>query len=86
MKNILKIAEESLEFLTNLVFFKGELSPIGQNGWYNRNGTRSFFDQQPIDASSMVQTYLIAYSITGKKEYYQNAVLAFNWFLGKESS
>jgi hypothetical protein len=66
-----------------LVFFKDELSPIGQNGWYNRNGVRSFFDQQPIDASSMVQTYLTAYAITRKKSYYHNAVLAFNWFLGK---
>lgn len=79
----LEIAEKSLEFLSKLVFFKDELSPIGQNGWYNRNGKRSFFDQQPIDASSMVQTYLTAYSITKKKEYYDKAVLAFNWFLGK---
>ena len=31
----------------------------------------------------MVQTYLTAYSITKKKEYYDKAVLAFNWFLGK---
>jgi len=79
----LKIAERSLKFLTGIVFFKDELSPIGQNGWYNRNGVRSFFDQQPIDASSMVQTYLTAYAITKNEEYYNNAVLAFNWFLGK---
>jgi glycosyltransferase involved in cell wall biosynthesis len=82
-KEYLEIAEKSLDFLTNLVFFKDELSPIGQNGWYNRHGTRSFFDQQPIDASSMVQTFLVAYSITENKKYYNNAVLAFNWFLGK---
>jgi len=82
-KEYLEIAEKSLDFLANIVFFKGELSPIGQNGWYNRHGTRSFFDQQPIDASSMVQTYLVAYAITEKKEYYNKAVLAFNWFLGK---
>jgi hypothetical protein len=31
----------------------------------------------------MVQTFLVAYSITGNKKYYNNAVLAFNWFLGK---
>jgi hypothetical protein len=79
----LKIAEKTLGFLSNLVFFKDELSPIGQNGWYNRNGKRSFFDQQPIDASSMVQTYLVAYSITKNRDYYEKAVLAFNWFLGK---
>jgi glycosyltransferase involved in cell wall biosynthesis len=82
-KEYLEIAEKSLDFLTNLVFFKDELSPIGQNGWYNRDGKRSFFDQQPIDASSMVQTFLVAYSITENRKYYNNAVLAFNWFLGK---
>lgn len=82
-KEYLEIAEKSLKFLTNLVFIKDILAPIGQNGWYNRNGTRSFFDQQPIDASSMVQTYLTAYEITKKEEYYNNAVLSFNWFLGK---
>ncbi len=82
-KRYLEIAEKTLGFLSNLVFFKDVLSPIGQNGWYNRNGKRSFFDQQPIDASSMVQTYLTAYSITNNKKYYEKAVLAFNWFLGK---
>lgn len=79
----LKIAEKTLDFLTNIVFVNDELSPIGQNGWFNRNGTRAFFDQQPIDASSMVQTYLIAYMATKNKKYYEKAVLAFNWFLGK---
>jgi len=79
----LEIAEKTLDFLSNIVFINDELSPIGQKGWCNRNGTRAFFDQQPIDASSMVQTYLTAYSITKNKKYYDKAVLAFNWFLGK---
>jgi len=79
----LEIAEKTLDFLSNIVFIKDELSPIGQNGWCNRNGKRAFFDQQPIDASSMVQTYLTAYLITKNKKYYDKAVLAFNWFLGK---
>jgi len=79
----LDIAEKSLSFLSKQVFIKNQLSPIGQNGWYNKDGKRAFFDQQPVDASSVVQTYLIAYSITGNKAYYGKAVLAFNWFLGK---
>lgn len=79
----LEIAEKTLDFLSNIVFINNELSPIGQKGWCNRNGQRAFFDQQPIDASSMVQTYLTAYSITKNKKYYARAVLAFNWFLGK---
>tara|TARA_Y100000310_G_scaffold344591_1_gene458178 strand:+ start:4723 stop:6957 length:2235 start_codon:yes stop_codon:yes gene_type:complete len=79
----LKVAERTLNFLSDIVFVEGQLSPIGHNGWHNRNGERAFFDQQPVDASSMVQTYLIAYSITKNKEYHKKAVLSFNWFLGK---
>lgn len=79
----LEVAKKTLNFLSNLMFIDGELSPIGQNGWYKRNGERAFFDQQPLDASSMTLTYLTAYKITGDKQYYDKAVLAFNWFLGK---
>ncbi|MEM0465347.1 MAG: glycosyltransferase [Candidatus Pacearchaeota archaeon] len=79
----LNVAKKTLDFLTNLMFIEGEFSPIGQNGWYKRNGERAFFDQQPLDVSSMVTAYLTACNITKNKEYYKNAVLAFNWFLGK---
>ncbi len=79
----LEVAKKTLDFLSNLMFIDGELSPIGQNGWYKRNGERAFFDQQPLDASSMTVAYLTAYRITLDKNYYDKAVLAFNWFLGK---
>ncbi|MFZ5955709.1 MAG: glycosyltransferase [Nanoarchaeota archaeon] len=79
----LEIAEKTLSFLSDLVFFNDYLVPIGQNGWYNRNGKRAFFDQQPVDACSMVHTYITAFKITSNPEYYKKAVLAFNWFLGR---
>ncbi len=79
----LEIGKKTLDFLSNLVFVEGQLSPIGQSGWYKRNGERAFFDQQPLDACSMTMAYLTAYNITHEKEYYGSAVLAFNWFLGK---
>lgn len=77
------VAETSLNFLSDVVFIDDNLVPIGQEGWYSKNGKRAFFDQQPIDASSMVQTCLSAYQITGDRDYYERAVLAFNWFLGR---
>ncbi len=79
----LEIAKKTLDFLSNLMFIEGELSPIGQNGWYKRNGERAFFDQQPLEASTIIQAYMNAYKITKEKYYYEKAVLAFNWFLGK---
>jgi len=82
-KNYLDVAEKSFKFLSGLVFVDGCLHPIGENGWCKRNGERAFFDQQPVDASAMTQTCLVAYLLTGNKDYYKKAVLSFNWFLGK---
>ena len=81
----LKVAEESLEFLTSLVMIDKKLVLIGHNGWYNRGQERAFYDQQPVDASSMVQAYMIAYKVTGEPEYFEKAALAYNWFLGRNS-
>ncbi|MFA5174014.1 MAG: glycosyltransferase [Candidatus Pacearchaeota archaeon] len=77
------IAKKTLDFLSNLVFIDGCLAPIGQSGWYKKNGQRAFFDQQPLDASSMVIAYLTTYNITKEKEDYNKAILSFNWYLGK---
>jgi len=82
-KKYLEIAEKTLNFLSDLYIVDGKLSPIGQNGWYNRHDKRAFFDQQPSDASSLVQAFLTAYKVTKNPDYYEKAVLAFNWFLGK---
>ncbi|MDP2925960.1 MAG: glycosyltransferase [Nanoarchaeota archaeon] len=79
----LNIAKKTLDFLCNLMLIEGEFCPIGQNGWYKRNGERAFFDQQPLDVSDMVLAYITAYKINKENKYYDNAILAFNWFLGK---
>jgi len=84
-KKYLEIAKESLDFLSSIVVVNGKLTLIGNKGWYEKGGKRALYDQQPVDAASMVQTCLIAYKATKKKSYYSNAVLAFNWFLGKNS-
>ena len=79
----LEVAEKTFNFLTDVLIIDGELSLIGQNGWYRKNGKRAFFDQQPVDACSMVSACLTAFSVTGNEEYYGNAIISFNWFLGK---
>ena len=82
-KSYLQIAEKSLHFLLDITFEKGYFSPIGQNGWYLRNGKRAYFDQQPEDASSMVQTLAAAWHATGNPKYRKLALDTFQWFLGK---
>ena len=84
-KKYLEIAKKTIDFLSNTLIVDGKLMLIGNKGWYHKGGERALYDQQPVDAASMVQTLLIAHKITKKKSYYSNAVLAFNWFLGKNS-
>jgi len=82
-KEYLDIAERTFNFLSDIVFINDELLPIGESGWFEKGGERALFDQQPIDASKMVQTCLTAFDVTKDDHYYEKAVLAFNWFLGR---
>jgi hypothetical protein len=60
----------------------GHFRPIGSNGFYQRGGTRSAFDQQPIEAYAMVSACLEAYRATSDSWWYEQAHRAFDWFLG----
>jgi len=60
----------------------GHLRPIGSNGFYRRGGARAHFDQQPIEAHSMVSACLAAYGATGDAHWFEQAQRAFDWFLG----
>ncbi|MGA9351359.1 MAG: glycosyltransferase family 4 protein [Anaerolineae bacterium] len=61
----------------------GHFVPIGSNGFYQRNGERARFDQQPVEAQAMVSACLEAYRITGDKRWRKEARRAFEWFLGR---
>jgi len=60
----------------------GRLRPIGSNGFYRRNGLRAVFDQQPIEAQCTVSACLAAFRATSDLWWYDQAQLAFDWFLG----
>ncbi len=57
--------------------------PIGSNGFYPRGGERALFDQQPVEAQSMVSACLEAYQLTGEKNWQKEARRSFEWFLGR---
>jgi hypothetical protein len=62
---------------------RGQLRPIGSNGFYKRNGARAVFDQQPIEAQATVSACLEAYRATADPWWHQQAQSAFDWFLGR---
>jgi hypothetical protein len=59
----------------------GNLSPVG-NGWWPRGGDRSQFDQQPIEATSLMLAAESAYLATGDARYLAAMERAYAWFLG----
>jgi hypothetical protein len=60
----------------------GQFSPIGNKTWWPRKARRSQFDQQPIEAASMIAAAVEAYRATGSPRYLQAAEMAYGWFLG----
>ena len=59
--------------------------PIGSNGFYPKSGKRALFDQQPVEAQTMVSACLEAYRITLDDRWRKEARRAFEWFLGRNS-
>ncbi len=61
----------------------GNFRPIGSNGFYIKNGNRAKFDQQPIEAYSMLSACLEATKATDDKLWLEAAKMIFEWFLGR---
>ena len=82
-EKITRIAIESMNFLTSVTFKEAYLSIIGNEKWYKKDGERSFFAQQPLDALAMVLMYHQAFHLTKDKEYINKLFSCFMWFLGE---
>ncbi|MDD2563945.1 MAG: glycosyltransferase family 4 protein [Salinivirgaceae bacterium] len=78
-----KVAFDSMNFLIAHTMNKGFLSIIGNEKWFKKEGDRSVFAQQPIDAMGMVLMFRQAYKITDDKQYLSKLFKSFKWFLGE---
>jgi len=84
-KKYLETGIETLNWLTDLLWKKDKncFSFAGNGGWIQKNGFRAVFDQQPVEAGSMIEVYCLAYKVTGEKKYKKLAKAAFDWYEGK---
>ena len=82
-KKYLKTAGKTCEFLLANTFNGDHFSFIGCKGWYERGGPRAHFDQQPVEAASMVLMLKAAYDATQDKRFLTLQRKAFDWFLGR---
>lgn len=78
----LDTAVNSLKFLVDTHFNNGVFMPVGTNGWYMKKGKKATYDQQPIEASCMVEALIEAYHSTDLQEYVKYALQCFNWYHG----
>ncbi len=62
---------------------EGHFAPIGNHGWFSRDGHRARFDQQPVEAQNMIEACIEAYRVTGDREWILKARCCFDWFLGR---
>jgi hypothetical protein len=77
---------ESLKWLAEIQHSDpagGHFVPIGSNGFYQRRGERARFDQQPVEAQTMISACLAAARLTDDKRWRTEARRAFQWFLGR---
>jgi glycosyltransferase involved in cell wall biosynthesis len=77
------VAIAAMDFLTTHTMKDDYLSVIGNEKWYKKEGERSVFAQQPIDAMAMVLMYHQAYHLTNDKVYLKKLYTSFLWFLGE---
>jgi glycosyltransferase involved in cell wall biosynthesis len=82
-RRFLRTAEEALDFLIDVETTKGIFMPVGNTGWYAKGGEKSLYDQQPIEASCMVEAAATAFRITRSEKYLDAARNAFSWFTGR---
>ena len=79
-----KAGMDSLSWLSDLQHAdEGHFIPVGSNGFYPKGGVQARFDQQPVEAQTMISSCLEAYRITNDKRWYEEARRVFEWFFGR---
>lgn len=61
----------------------GHYRPIGSEGFYPRGQQPAPFDQQPLEAQSMVSACIEAYRATNDAYWLDEARTAFEWYTGR---
>lgn len=80
----LEIGLKSLRWLVSIQKTQaGCFRPIGSNGFYQQDGGRADFDQQPVEALAMISACHEAARVTEDDAWNMEARRTFEWFLGR---
>lgn len=79
------IIKSSAGFLIETTIKDGMFTPIGNIGWYGQNSMFPLYDQQPIEAGTMLD-FLLEYGPPSENELSLETILApYLWFFGQNS-
>src|SRR6476646_3506592 len=80
---MIETGRRSLDWLIDIqTGDEGGFSPVG-NGWWPRDGERSRFDQQPIEATALLLAAEAAFAESGDERYLEAMERCYGWFLGR---
>jgi hypothetical protein len=82
---MIETGRRALDWLIEIQTSPGDgdtFSPIG-NGWWPRDGQRSKFDQQPIEATALLLAAEAAFDESGDERYLAAMERCYGWFLGR---
>ena len=79
---LVQLGLSTLDWLEQIQSASTGFQPIGNRGWWRRGATRAVFDQQPIEAASMVLAAAAAFEQTGDARHRTTVERAYGWFLG----
>jgi hypothetical protein len=81
---MIDVGLRSLEWLVRIqTASKGHFAPIGNQAWYRRQGKRTRFDQQPLEAQSVLEACMEAFSVTQDEKWLVVARRCLDWFMGR---
>lgn len=77
------MARDALSFLGDKLCARGYFNPVGNQGWWRKGQALPLFDQQPVEACSMIMACREAFQVTGRKDFRDMAQMALAWYQGK---
>ncbi|SJN47545.1 hypothetical protein [Sphingobacterium sp. JB170] len=78
-----EIGFTAFTFLDTVLFSNGQLSMIGNQGWYPKGGEVSRSGQQPIEVPSIMLLYRELYRLESNPIHLAKMQRAFLWYLGE---
>ena len=79
------VAEASFAFLDRVTNSENVFWPIGNSDWYPHGERKSLYDQQPVEAVTMADAALAAFSLLRDEKYLSTFCRAHDWFHGRNS-